>query len=169
MVKHSMKRLSPRFSTNRMLTEYAERFYIPAAQRYSELKAAHGEKLSSIVEWRKGFQAMPSPVKITHVESVDGDMRVGSKLHVKASVFLGDLRPENVRVQVFHGPLDADGTVLNGSCNEMARVGSIGTEQEYEGQVELTSSGSCGFCVRVIPYHHDVLIPYEQPWVIWAE
>ena len=34
-MKNSMKRLSPIFSTNRMVREYVERFYMPAAKRYS--------------------------------------------------------------------------------------------------------------------------------------
>lgn len=34
MVRESMARLTPKFSTNRMVREYTERFYIPAAEEY---------------------------------------------------------------------------------------------------------------------------------------
>ena len=52
-MKASMKRLCPVFNTNRMVMEYAERFYIPAAKRYSELAAHGGARLGPILEWRR--------------------------------------------------------------------------------------------------------------------
>lgn len=169
MMKNSMKRLSPLFNTNRMVTEYAERFYIPAAKRHADLKAIHKDKLCSIVEWRKQIQDSSSKVRITHVEAHDDDIHVGAKLRIAASVCLGELRPDAVRVQVYSGPLSPDGAIINGSPTEMQHVETNGNEHHYEGELECAESGACGFSVRVIPYHPEVRIPYEQPWIVWAE
>ena len=169
MMKTSMKRLSPVFNTNRMVTQYAERFYIPSAKRHAALKANGGEKLSSIVDWRRHIRKSASQVRITHVQAEDSEIRVGSKIRVKVSVFLGELPKEYVRVQICSGSLNAEGAIIKGVVSEMERVEASGMEQQYEGTVECTESGSCGFSVRVIPYHPDVLIPFEQPAVIWAE
>ena len=38
-----------------------------------------------------------------------------------------------------------------------------------EGEVECQDSGSCGFTVRVIPLNADAILPYELPWIVWAE
>jgi hypothetical protein len=35
--------------------------------------------------------------------------------------------------------------------------------------VECQDSGSCGFTVRVIPLNADAILPYELPWIVWAE
>jgi len=169
MMKNSIKRLSPAFSTNRMVMEYAERFYIPASKRQVELTAGRGEKLKSIVEWRACIRNSSSQVKITHVEAENHEVRVGARLHIMASVSLAGLPPEYVRVQIFSGPLDAEGAVISGSATEMQHVGTSGTEQQYEGYLECTESGSCGFSIRVIPYHPDVRVPYEEPWITWNE
>ena len=169
-MKTSMKRLCPMFNTNRMVMEYVQRFYLPAAKRYADLAADHGARLGPILEWRKRFRTAGSQVKITRVQMANGrDTRVGDKMRVMAGVVLGEIPPEYVRVQIVFGPANADGTIANSSASDMKRTGMTGNEHQYEGQVECLESGSYGFSVRAIPYHPDVRVPFEHPWVVWAE
>jgi len=51
----------------------------------------------------------------------------------------------------------------------MVRTSTSGEEHLYQGEVECTESGSCGFSLRVIPHHEEVIVPYEHPWVRWDE
>jgi starch phosphorylase len=169
-MKASMKRLSPIFSTNRMVAEYAERFYLPAADRLLRL-AGDKSRIASLMDWRKRLHAQESDVKITHVD-VDGNSReflVGSKVTVTARVSLGRLFPGDVRVQAYYGVLTADGQIGKGSPVDLALTQSSGADHLYEGGVECAESGSCGFAVRVVPFHQDALVPYELPWIRWEE
>jgi len=169
-MKASMKKLSPIFSTNRMVAEYAERFYIPAAGRHTRLSADIG-RVRSLVDWRKRMHAHGSEVSVTKVE-VDGggqEFLVGAKMKVTARVRLGGLSPGDVRVQVYYGAVNAEGQVAEGRENDMTLGESSGAEHVYEGEVECTVSGSCGFAVRVVPFHEDAILPYELPWIRWAE
>jgi len=169
-MKTSMKRLCPIFNTNRMVTEYAERFYTPIAKRYSELAAQGGAKLRLITEWRRCFRTAGSQVKITRVQAENSrEIRVGDKIRVTASVVLGEVPPEYVRVQIVSGALNENGMIVDSSSSDMKVTGSIGSEYQYEGQLECAESGSRGFSVRVIPYHPDVRVPFENPWLVWAE
>jgi len=169
-MKTSMKRLSPVFSTNRMVAEYAERFYLPAARRLIRL-AGDKRLVSSLLEWRKRVYLHGSEVKIIHVD-VDGgrgEFVVGSKLKAAARVHLGGLSPADVRVQAYYGVLTADGQIGAGSHVDLALSRSDGAGHLYEGEVECAQSGSCGFAVRVVPFHEDALLPYELPWIRWEE
>jgi len=169
-MKTSMKRLSPIFNTNRMVLEYAERFYMPAAKRYSDLAAQAGAKLGPIVEWRKRLRASGSGVKITRVQTGGSRaIRVGEKVPLTVSLVLGEIPPEDVRVQIVSGSVNPSGAIVNGSCTDMKPAGMAGNEHQYEGQLECLESGSYGFSVRVIPYHPDVRVPFEHPWLVWAE
>jgi glycogen phosphorylase len=169
-MKASMKRLSPIFNTNRMVREYVERFYIPAAKRYSELAAEGGARLHAILEWRRTFRTAGSQVKITRVQAENHrEIRVGEKIPATASVVLGQIPPEYVRVQIVSGSLNESGMIVNGSSSDMKHAGVLGNEHLYEGQLECLESGSYGFSVRVIPYHPDVRVPFEHPWLVWAE
>ena len=169
-MKASMKRLSPIFSTNRMVAEYAERFYLPAASRLIRLAGDKG-RVRSLMDWRKRLHVHGSEVNVTQVD-MDGGSReflVGSKVKITARVSLGSLAPGDVRVQAYHGVLTADGKMGKGSHAELALRQSKGADHLYEGEVECGQSGSCGFAVRVVPFHKDALLPYELPWIRWEE
>jgi starch phosphorylase len=169
-MKASMKKLSPVYSTNRMVAEYAERFYIPAAARHLCL-ARDKEHIHSLMDWRQRVHAHGPEVRITEV-AVDGgktEFQVGSKVTVRAQVFLGTLVPADVSVQAYYGALNLDGQVSNGAHVELALRASDGSRHVYEGGLDCPQSGSCGFSVRVVPFHEDALVPYELPWVKWAD
>ena len=169
-MKASMRRLTPVFSTNRMVAEYAERFYLPAACRLVRL-AGDKARVRSLMDWRKRLRVHGDEVKVVHVD-VDGGSReflVGSRVKVSARVRLGGVATGDVRVQAYFGAITADGQIGKGSHVDLAQVRSDGADQIYEGQVECAQSGSCGFAVRVVPFHEDALLPYEMPWVRWEE
>jgi starch phosphorylase len=169
-MKASMRRLCPVFSTNRMVIEYTERFYLPAAERYSDLAAQDGAKLKPILEWRKRLRTASSQVKITHVKAENsGEIRVGEKIGVTAVVLLGEISPEDVRVQIVYGSVDENGAIVNGSSSDMQHAGMAESGHHYAGQMECLESGSYGFSVRVIAYYPDVRVPFEHPWLVWAE
>jgi starch phosphorylase len=169
-MKASMKRLCPMFNTNRMVNEYAERFYLPASRRYLHLAANRGAKTRPIVEWRRRLRMSGSGVKITSVQAgTQSAIPFGIKLPVTASVVLGAIPPESVRVQIVAGSVNAEGVIVRGEAVDMIRMSDNGDEQLYRGEIECNESGSCGFSVRVIPYHDDVIVPYEHPWVLWDE
>ncbi len=170
-MKNSMKRLSPAFCTNRMVAEYAARFYVPAAQRFSYLAdGGDGSKLRPIIDWRRRFRACGSQVHITHVQVDNGrELHTGEKAPVSVSVFLGAIPPEFVRVQMVSGVVDGEGKICNGHATDLTRAGEQEREYRYRGELDCSESGTYGFSVRVIPAHPDVRIPFEHPWVVWAE
>ena len=55
------------------------------------------------------------------------------------------------------------------ATSDLQHVGLTGNEHQYERQLECVESGSFGFSVRVIPCHPDVRVPFEHPWLVWAE
>jgi starch phosphorylase len=169
-MKASMKRLATAYSTNRMVAEYAERFYIPAAKRHLRLAGDMG-RLQSLMDWRKRLQLHGPEVHITQVE-IDGsqtEFLVGSKVKVRARVTLGSLSPGDVRVQAYYGARDPAGEIIAGAHADLTVRESMGTDHAYEGEVECERTGSCGLSVRVVPFNEDALLPYELPWVTWAE
>jgi starch phosphorylase len=169
-MKTSMKRLCPIFNTNRMVMEYAERFYLPAARRYSDLAANGGARLRPVLEWRTRLRTAGSQVKIAGVLAENSrEVRVGEKIQVTASVVLGEISPEDVRVQIVSGPVSEDGLIVNISSSDMKHAEVTENEHRYNGQLECLESGSYGFTVRVIPCHPDVRVPFEHPWLVWAE
>jgi starch phosphorylase len=169
-MKASMKKLTPVFHTNRMVAEYTENFYIPAHERHLRLSADGAKMVMPLVEWRRRIRGHGSEVRILNsATNAPAEMHVGARLRIEARVALGEIRPDDVRVQIYYGNVDASGKIVKGVTTDMVRAGSEGTEHTYRGELECHDSGSCGFSVRVVPYHHDAILPYELPWIVWAE
>jgi starch phosphorylase len=169
-MKASMKRLSPVFSTNRMVAEYTDRFYIPAHARHLRLASDRASRVHSLVAWRRRVLEYGGDVKIVRVETAaETHAEIGAWMKVTAQVQLGRLSPSDVRLQIYLGPLDAEGVIQSAATSDMTHMGAAGGLHMYEGGFECKNSGSCGLSVRVVPFHEDALVPYELPWVHWAE
>ena len=67
-MKRSMRLLTPAFSTNRMLWEYAERYYVPAAHCYERLAADGMAGARQIAAWKAAIRKGWGAVRIESVE-----------------------------------------------------------------------------------------------------
>ncbi len=169
-MKASMKRLTPVFNTNRMVAEYAERFYLPASSRHLRLRADHAARVHPLVEWRKRVRDHGAGAKIVNVDCQSKpELFVGAKLKVTARVFLGGLSPSDVRLQLYCGGVDPAGQIAHGRALDMTYCCQVENDHRYQAELECRDSGSRGFAVRIIAFHEDAIIPYEQPWVAWQE
>ncbi len=168
-MKASMRTLSPRFCTNRMVAEYAERFYIPASRRYLRL-SADIPLVNDLVSWRRRFHEHAGGVRVLSFEAgAPENVAVGSTIPVTARVYLGSLAPADVRVEIYSGQLTPEGEIRSGAAAPMTLAASQGPEHSYRGEIQCRDSGSSGLSVRVVPHHDDAILPYELPWVKWAE
>jgi starch phosphorylase len=94
---------------------------------------------------------------------------VGSNFKVTARIALGGIAPGDVQVQLYYGNVDSEGLIVAGKTAGMSLAQSTAPDYTYQGEVECQDSGSCGFTVRVIPLNTDAILPYELPWIVWAE
>ena len=96
-------------------------------------------------------------------------LKVGSKLKVNAIVKLGRLNPDDVSVELYHGPLDARGNITDGSVMKMECKGSTGQNNDiwFSGLTPCQTSGRRGIAVRIVPKNPDMANPYELGLVLW--
>ena len=107
------------------------------------------------------------------VENVDADgkdeMKVGAEFEVEARIALGNLGPDDVEVQLFHGIIDNAGDIPHASTVAMSTNGSAhGATWMFQGKIRCNSSGHYGYTVRVLPRHANLGNPYEPGLVCWG-
>ena len=183
-MRATIKWVAPRFNTHRMLAEYTRRFYNPAATRYNYLSAETMARAKAISHWKSEIrQAWPSfAVKdvVMNMENGESDeqlnprqpqLKVGSELSVRARVKLGSIRPEDVCVELYHGPTDSWGNIQQGSPVPMAYEQSAGDDGEYwfTGRMACRETGQHGVAVRVLPNHPDQVSPYDLGLILWEK
>ncbi|MGE0679465.1 MAG: alpha-glucan family phosphorylase [Candidatus Binatia bacterium] len=160
-MRESMARLTPRFSTNRTVREYTERYYLPAAAAYRKRAADQGALGAQILHWRCAVSQQWASAHF-------GDLKVTSSNHhheFHVQVYLGELPTEAVRVELY-----ADAQVGGSSVRqEMARrQGLIGAINGYVYQTVVPADRPAeDYTPRLIPYHPDAAVPLEAPQILW--
>jgi starch phosphorylase len=155
-IRHTLATLSPELSAGRMVREYVERLYLPAAASDRAISAKSYQPARDLAAWKARVDAAWPEVRVTHVESggVDASPQVGEQLQVRAFVQLGVLSPDDVAVELVHGKArDGDELVdVHTLTLELDSMDAAGLAN-YAGTVPLDRSGSFGYTVRVVPTH----------------
>jgi starch phosphorylase len=168
MMKNSMIKLCPQFSTNRMVQEYSKEFYIEAHHNWKKLSADNFARIKELVRWKKEIRNKWNAIKIIKATSQQQLVDVGFALKIEAEVILGELAPADVKVEIYYGKLDADYQILNGVSEEMKSFGSTNPGvYKYEGFIPCDESGQYGYAVRVTPFHQDMIDHFHLELMRW--
>ncbi len=168
MMKASIRKLGAYFNTQRMVREYAETCYIPAHRAGGRLSGDGFAHARGLAAWRSRVAAAWPGVSIRVDElRKHRDMKVGETVGVTIRVRLGNLSPEDVAVEVRHGPYTAGGDIREGAILAATHEKREGDEEVYRVEVPCASSGRYGFAARVLPKHPDIVDPYTPLLMTW--
>jgi starch phosphorylase len=143
MVRHTLQSLGPKVLASRMVRDYTEKYYVPAAESlHRTIEDVDGvafgaaRELASYCE--KARHAWPQ-IRITDVDSY--------------GLPLGQMRPDEVVVQAAVGRVDAGDVLLDPVTVPMAHIGSVDGNEIFSTATPLPVAGSVGYTVRVLPHH----------------
>ncbi len=169
-MKASIRTVCPVFNTDRMVSEYTERFYLPAAARALRLEKERHAGARALGEAAVRIRSGWPQLAIRSVEAeTASDLEVGASLRVKAVVHLGSLRPDDVTVQIYQGPVDSHGEIQNGSALNMGYMEPKSDgDHLYAGAIPCRTSGLHGYSVRILPFHPDIVTPFVPGLIRWG-
>ncbi len=169
-VKAGMKKLAPYFNTRRMVQEYAEGFYMPSNRTVAAMSERDMKTGLEYAAWRSKLNQAWRHVNIRSVKVSDTQIKVGSQIEVTAHIDLGQLTPNDVKVQVYYGNLNTQGYIDNAataSNMEASGVDGNGT-CKFTANIEYGTSGERGVSVRVMPYHPFLHTTFLPGLITWA-
>ncbi|GAB3704323.1 alpha-glucan family phosphorylase [Mariniluteicoccus flavus] len=161
LMRDTIAILGPKVLASRMVRDYVTHLYAPAS--VSAAKVAPQGVASELAAWKKRVRAAWPQVRVEHVEATNsGAVEVNQQIEFSALVRLGELRPEDVEVQLIAGDVDADDELHNirryaVTENHEAHDGF----RRYEVTVPARYTGSIGFTMRVVPRHDLMVTPAE--------
>ena len=172
LMRESIRSVTPVFNTQRMVKEYTERLYIPAAKSYENFSRDGCDAATQLSQWKSQIRKDWPQVQIFDVQISNKDRQnvlVGESLQICARVHLGAVDPQHVRVEAYHGEID-DGDIRNPTptvLNQRSKANGDG-DYIYEGSVPATESGAYGFSVRVVPTHPYLMQAHELRLITWS-
>ena len=169
LMRESIRSITPVFNTHRMVREYTERLYEPAAAAHTVLAASGGAKARALSEWKDLIRAAWPMVRVDKVEAdVFGQVQVAETIPVRAIVHLGSLSPKDVTVQAYYGEEYNCEILAPATTNLELSAKLDGGAFLYHGSVAASESGSYGLSVRVIPTHPHLTQAHELRLIRWA-
>jgi len=160
-MRASMAQLTPRFSTNRVVREYTEQYYLPAATAYRARAADGGTVGAQLVTWRRAITAHWPEARF-------GRMKVeahGAARHVTIPVYLGALDPEAVRVELYADPING-GEPERHAMERGRKADDSGQGHEYGASIPATRPLD-DYTPRLLPHHPMASVPLEAPEILW--
>ena len=170
LMKNSMEQICPVFNTNRMVREYSEQFYIPALTKYQTLFKNNQKKTKELSAWKSHLFNNWQNIRFIKV-SEDGSRQhqVGSKIDIETKIFLGNLKPDDISVEIYHGYVDTDNKIVNGFIEVMTCTGNNEDHvYTFTGSFPCRTSGLYGYTVRIIPKSEFLTYRHETGLILWA-
>lgn len=166
MVWHTLATLGPSVQTSRMLREYVERYYLPAAASVAATSADDYRGARELAGYRARLDEAWEHVRVSDsaLTGTDGrsELVVGAPVRITAKVELAGLSHDEVDVQAVLGKV--------GDTDDLHDVVTTTMRREPDGgfaaEVPLPHAGALGYTVRVLPRHNLLASPAELGKVV---
>jgi glycogen phosphorylase len=172
LMRESIRSVTPVFNTQRMVKEYTERLYIPAAKSHETFSRDSCGPAAELSTWKTQIRKDWPQVRISDVQVGNIDRQnilVGESLQIRARIHLGAVDPKHVRVETYHGEAD-NGDIRNPTATVLDQASQVDGDGNYlyQGSVPASESGTYGFSVRVVPTHPHLMQMHELRLITWS-
>jgi starch phosphorylase len=187
--KRSMATLIPAFNTRRMLGNYVEGLYRPAAAQGRRLAADGAQGAIGLAAWRARVAAAWPKVTLRAASPWPARVGFGEHVRMRVAVQLNGLDPADVRLELLltrevpDGPHELPALTSFGAeaARRKVRDGHEAAIEELRATGERDPDGAhlfasectppwcgrLGAAVRVVPYHELLSQPYELGLMRW--
>ncbi len=157
-MRKSMAQLTPRFSANRVVREYTENYYLPAANNYIKRAAEKGAAGTKITRLHKELLKQWNYVQFGEVRTEDKDN--GHFFHVQ--VKLNGLSPDIVSVELYANGLNNEVPVKI----KMDHVAFANGLTEYVAHTDNSRPAS-DYTACIFPNYENISVPLEDNLILW--
>jgi glycogen phosphorylase len=165
-IRASMARLTPAFSSDRMIREYVLAAYLPAAHALADRVADGGRLAAELEAWSTSLRDGWDSIRFGRLTAEP----VADGWTVHLEVFLGDVPATGVRVEAYAEDGGDPGT----------GAGSIAIPMPLEREIVGAVNGHVftarlpgtrpldHYTPRIVPWHPAAVIPLEIPLIAWG-
>jgi glycogen phosphorylase len=162
-MRQSMTRLTPVFSTNRVVRQYTEEHYISAANAFRNRAAAQGSLGAQLLKWESELaEYWPKlhfgSAKVTHS---------GQEDVFEVQAFLDDLDPDSVSVELYAESREGHPRVRQ-AMNRGERLSDSVNGFMYTARIPAIRPAA-DYTPRLIAQREGAIVPLEAPYILWDD
>ena len=161
-IKNTIAMVACNFTTNRMLTDYMNQYYVPQAERASLVSADEFKVAREIAAWKKHVRRSWDDVQLISRSEPQTNYDISEKnpMHAEIVLNIGDLEPEYVGVELVFAQTDNHGQLHIDQVNELEVVENADGICKYATDVMPSQTGAYQVGVRI--FAKNPLLPHRQ-------
>jgi starch phosphorylase len=182
MVRASMSRLTPRYNSARMMQEYVEKIYRPAAIAFRKRSADGARLAEELAAWQERLKENWKDLRFGRLTT----RQESDFWRFSVEAYLGELQPDDVRVELYADPLPegeakarSEAGLSQGVGGEAKQSGPEKIAMERVGPLAGAVNGFIygarvpasrpaeDYTPRIVPYHAQAFIPMEEAHILW--
>ncbi len=169
MMRSSMRTLAAYFNTHRMLQDYVHQFYYPLALNWKRIASNEFEGARKLTAWEQDLRAQWPQLQILEKRAdIKRVLQVDDKLKVEVRMRLGQISPNSLSVDIYHGLVDSKADFLDRGILSLREFTQKNEETIFHGEIPCPKVGRFGFRVRVLPFHPLLANPFSLGLILWG-
>lgn len=165
-IKNTIAKVASNFTSNRMLTDYEEKFYFPMALRYHNLIADHYALATEIAEWKRKVRREWDSVAVEVLTLPDKSKQIislGKSYTGKVLLDIGELSIDDVGVELVITE-QKDGRMVVRSTHDFVPVSFENGKALYAIEITPDDPGLFMLAMRIFP--KNPLLPHRQDFAL---
>lgn len=162
-IKNSVTKITPRFTTKRMMDDYFAKFYNKLAKRHAMLEADNFKKAKELAAWKEDVASKWNKIEVIDAgyKDVVNQPNVGDTLGFQAEIDIKDIRDKNsigVELVAIRTSLHNNDKLYATKPLKLVKV--EGSHLFFELPYQLNYAGGMKFAMRMYPQHE--LLPHRM-------
>lgn len=150
-IKNTIAQVACNFTTNRMLSDYVNQYYVPLADRKMKMRENNFRLARELAAWKSMVRAEWPGIEVVSVSKPDSNTALQNEFHSEIVLKINKLQPEDIGVEVLFATTDAKGAMhiqqaIQYQCEEFKDFIA-----KYVADIRPDHSGAYQVAVRMYP------------------
>ena len=165
-IKNTIGQVACNFTTNRMLTDYMDQYYLPQSARAAKLVADDYKLAREIAAWKKHISRQWQTIEVVSHTQPEASYTLsgGALMRSEVVLNLGDILPEEIGVEMLFVTSDRKGRLhIQEKCEFSLTECSDGVAK-FEASILPERTGMYQVATRIYP--KNALLPHRQDFAL---
>ncbi len=165
-IKNTIAKVASNFTTNRMLIDYENQYYIPMSERYHQMIANDFAMATEIAEWKKKVTREWDNIEVVSLDIPNRSKQIialGKAYWGEVTLEIGDLSMEDIGVELVAAEQKNNRLVIRHQY-DFTPVSQEDGKATYHIDVTADAPGVLNLALRIYP--KNPLLPHRQDFAL---
>lgn len=168
IAKQSMKSIIPGFNAQRMLSDYVNKYYLPAIEK-SKLISQDNDTIIALTKWKEKVRVVWPSVRLSCISEKVQVSKQEEPFKIEVNAYLGSLSSKDVIVECILSEQETDDFANSLILNLTACGEPQDGHQRFALEANETIAGQQYMKIRMYPYHQLLCHKFELGCMAWVE